>query len=259
MTNLQENYPIVPSGINHSFDEAIANKLGVDEAILYNKILFWLRHNEAMKINFKKGKFWTYMTYDQMLVQLPFFKNKTRIKKAMQVLLEAGLLERGYFNLNPFNRTPWYTLKNSNNVYQESKSLPRKDIEQYPSEESKSLPSNISIKTVDKRTTATEEHAAADFEKKECVVDPGEVERKFEALKLGCVSLREVCSLKEFNIFDLDFFKKQAKRFGLEAVVKQIGQYFLYKSSNQRKGIMNPPGFIISRLKEVQNENYATV
>lgn len=106
-----ENELITPSGHNHSFDTGIANKLGINAAVIYNHIIYWLRINAAKGNNILEGKVWMYETQTDIAKCLDYLTVE-EVKKAIVKLLNAGLIIKENFNKNPFDKTNWYTTSN---------------------------------------------------------------------------------------------------------------------------------------------------
>jgi hypothetical protein len=101
---------ISPSGFSHSFDTGIAFHLkNLEAAALFNHIVFWLRTNKANGVNQIEGKTWMFQTMESMSKVMGYLTEK-QIKDAMKKLVDAGLLIKGNFNENPFDRTNWYCL-----------------------------------------------------------------------------------------------------------------------------------------------------
>ena len=98
------------SGHSHSFDSGIARELGINAAIVYNHIIYWIRINAHKKdAEMIEGKYWMYETQKEMSDFLDYMSFE-EVKKAVVKLLDAGLLIKGNYNKNPFDRTAWYTV-----------------------------------------------------------------------------------------------------------------------------------------------------
>lgn len=103
------------SGHTIAFDHGIAIECGINAAIIYNNIIFWLRANKDKPDSFKEGKVWMYQTQEKMAEFFQFFSIK-ETKNAIKILLDAGLLVKKNFNKNHFDQTNWYSL--SDECYQ---------------------------------------------------------------------------------------------------------------------------------------------
>ncbi len=101
------------SGHSNSFDTGIAKSLGLNAAIVFNHIVYWLKINSRKESNIRDGKVWMYETQQDMA---DYFEYLTLddVKKAVVKLLESGLLIKGNYNVNPFDKTAWYTVADEN-------------------------------------------------------------------------------------------------------------------------------------------------
>ncbi len=95
--------------MTHSFDTEMAEKVGIESAILYQNILFWVDKNEANNKNFINGYYWTYNSYEAWQKLFPYMKLNT-IKNALRKLKEAGLIvvKKGLNESNKWDKTNYY-------------------------------------------------------------------------------------------------------------------------------------------------------
>jgi len=109
-----ENNHINPSemisGFNLSLDQGIAQKLGLDAALIYNHIVYWLKIN-CMKQDSEmiEGRYWMYETHKQMADFFGFY-SEDQIARGLKKLVDSGLIIKKCLNKNPFDRTSWYTV-----------------------------------------------------------------------------------------------------------------------------------------------------
>jgi hypothetical protein len=96
------------SGQSHSFDTGIAKILGLNAAVVFNHILYWLKINSSKEKNMRDGKVWMYETQKEMADFLEYMTLE-EVKKSIVKLLDAGLLIKANYNSNPFDKTSWYT------------------------------------------------------------------------------------------------------------------------------------------------------
>lgn len=99
---LLEEHPI-------SFHTTLAYAIGLNEAIILQKINLWLNcrpHNA-------EGRSWIYNSYKSWREQLPFFSEST-IKRTMKNLLDKGILIKKNFNKDNFDHTNWYSIDYDN-------------------------------------------------------------------------------------------------------------------------------------------------
>lgn len=93
----------------HTFDSDIAELVGVNAAIIFQSLTFWIKKNEANGENFHDGSYWTYNSKAAWKKLFPYMGDK-QFKAALQKLIEEGLIKTGCYNSKPFDRTLWYAL-----------------------------------------------------------------------------------------------------------------------------------------------------
>lgn len=93
----------------HSVDTEIAEIVGVNAAIIFNNISFWVLKNEANEENFYDGYYWTHNSRAAYRILFPYMTEK-QIRGAIQRLVVEGMIKTGCYNTQPFDRTLWYTL-----------------------------------------------------------------------------------------------------------------------------------------------------
>ena len=91
------------------FDSELAVKIGVEEAILTNNIIFWLQHNIANRKHFYDGRYWTFNTVQAFGELFPFWTTK-QLRRTMESLYSKNVLMKGNYNKTSFDRTGWYSL-----------------------------------------------------------------------------------------------------------------------------------------------------
>jgi len=106
--------------MTHIFDTEMAKEVGIEAAIIYQNICFWVDKNRANNQNFINGYFWTYNTYNAWQELFPYMKLNT-IKRAIKVLKEAGFIvvEKGLNESNKWDKTNYY--RHTNKVITDSK------------------------------------------------------------------------------------------------------------------------------------------
>lgn len=91
------------------FNSDLAVKYGVDEAIILQNFIFWIKKNIANNVNYQDGKYWTYCSVQAMTKLFPFW-SEGQIVRILKSLINQGILEKGCFNENKYNRTSWYAI-----------------------------------------------------------------------------------------------------------------------------------------------------
>lgn len=91
------------------FESEIATKYGLKEAILLQSIAYWIAKNKANRQNFHDGRYWTFNSVQAYSELYPFLSTK-QIRSSLDSLVGQGLIIKGNYNENPYNRTMWYAL-----------------------------------------------------------------------------------------------------------------------------------------------------
>lgn len=92
----------------HSFDIEIAKKYGVNAAIIYQNFLFWICQNKANGRNYYDGRYWTYNSIKALSEILPYL-TVDQIRRALDKLVDSGILIKGNYNKSSYDRTCWYS------------------------------------------------------------------------------------------------------------------------------------------------------
>lgn len=87
------------------FYPSLAKEIGVNEAILFQELHYWLKESKKVK----NGKKWVCMTYDEIQERLSFFSVNT-IKKIIKKLSDSNLILIDNFNESKMEKTNWYTI-----------------------------------------------------------------------------------------------------------------------------------------------------
>jgi uncharacterized phage protein (TIGR02220 family) len=122
-----------------SFSCHVANKYGMEEAILIQNFYFWIETNRANKKNFHDGKYWTYNSHESFSQLFPFLGNKKKIGRTLKSMQEKGIIEVSCFNQSKYDHTNWYTL--SDEVINVLENNENTDIPKMGLRETKNVPS----------------------------------------------------------------------------------------------------------------------
>ena len=95
--------------MQHYFNVEIATSYGLNCAILLDNILFWCEKNKANKKNFYDGFYWTYNSNEAFSKLFPYMTPKV-IRTSLDKLILEGLLLKGNYNQNQYDRTAWYAV-----------------------------------------------------------------------------------------------------------------------------------------------------
>ena len=93
----------------HHFDPDIAERYGVNEAIILYNIAFWVDKNEKNEHNFFEGRYWTYNSTKAYKKQFPYMSERT-IQRVIKKLIDEGVIMSGKFSSDSRDRTHYYTL-----------------------------------------------------------------------------------------------------------------------------------------------------
>lgn len=93
----------------HMFDPQIAKEYGVNAAIIFQNLAYWIEHNRANETNFHDGRYWTYNSVRAFAELFPYLTDK-QIRGALKKLEEGGMILVGNYNKSAYDRTRWYAL-----------------------------------------------------------------------------------------------------------------------------------------------------
>lgn len=91
----------------HHFQTALAKELGIEEAILIDEFHHQITTNTNNERNFHDGRYWTYNSLKSYEKTFPYL-NAGKIKRTISSLIEKGILMKGNYNANQYDRTSWY-------------------------------------------------------------------------------------------------------------------------------------------------------
>ena len=94
--------------MTHQFDTEIAREYGVDIAIVVSNIAFWLQKNKANGKHIHDGKVWTYNSTKAFKELFPYW-TENQIRRILDNMQKAGIIETGNYNATAYDRTKWYT------------------------------------------------------------------------------------------------------------------------------------------------------
>ena len=152
---------------HHSFDIHLAESYGIECAILIHHFQHWIEINLRMKRNFHEGRTWMYDTLEEIAAHFPYW-NRDKVYRIIQKLEELGVIVKGNFNKNKFDKTLWYAFVIEENfiVLQNCK-IESPDL-QYPNCES-AICSNTHTKPHEEREFKKKTFSGPKPEKKEVV------------------------------------------------------------------------------------------
>lgn len=95
----------------HSFRTEVAEKYGVEKAILLENFYFWIKKNEANKTNIHEGRAYTYNTAEAYEKLFPYMKARRIAQLLREMENKDDLLISGQFG--KYDRTKSYTLSDN--------------------------------------------------------------------------------------------------------------------------------------------------
>lgn len=100
-------------GILRTLDVQTACEIGLAESIILHQIQYWIKiksgDKKKYKDSFRDGKCWVYNSYRAWKEQLPFYSEHT-IRRAINHLVDLGVLIKGNYNKLAYDNTNWYTI-----------------------------------------------------------------------------------------------------------------------------------------------------
>ena len=97
--------------MKHSFEAGIADKYGIEVAVVFDMFCFWINKNEANENNYRDGKYWTFNSAKGFKKLFPYWSEK-KIQRILQKMVDEDLIIKGNYNENPWNQTSWYAFGN---------------------------------------------------------------------------------------------------------------------------------------------------
>lgn len=95
--------------MEHSFDIEIAQRFGINCAILLKNIHFWIEKNKANEVNFYDGYYWTYNSKKAFSELFPYMSIR-QVETALNKLIDEKILITGNYNKDSFKKTLWYAI-----------------------------------------------------------------------------------------------------------------------------------------------------
>lgn len=93
--------------VHHSFDIGLAEKYGIELAILIQHFQFWIQHNATLKINHHEGRTWSFDSLESIAAHYPYW-SRDQVNRYLRKLVDENILMKGNFNQTKFDRTVWY-------------------------------------------------------------------------------------------------------------------------------------------------------
>lgn len=101
--------------MTHHFEVELAKQLGIEEAILIDKFVGWIQYNRANNKNYFDGRTWTFNSAKAYADIFPYM-TESKIKRVVARLVELGIMVKGNYNENQYDRTNWYAFTDDGNA-----------------------------------------------------------------------------------------------------------------------------------------------
>jgi hypothetical protein len=93
---------------DHHFNVQIAIDFDLNISTFLNNMAFWLNKSIANRKNFHEDNYWIYNSRLAFAEIFPYW-NDNQIKHLLSNCIKNGLIIKGNFNTNKYDRTCWYT------------------------------------------------------------------------------------------------------------------------------------------------------
>lgn len=95
--------------MEHHFNTYIAKEYGIEEAILIHHFYYWIAKNAANNKHFHDGLYWTYNS-KRAYADFFIYINDTKIFRVIKHLEDEGLIAKGNYNNDKWDKTNWYAI-----------------------------------------------------------------------------------------------------------------------------------------------------
>ena len=93
-----------------AFSPALAEKIGVNEALALQQVHYWLEVNRETNKNFHDGRYWTYNSIKNWHEKQFSFWSYDKVKRTFAKLEKKELLVTGNYNNHKYDQTKWYSI-----------------------------------------------------------------------------------------------------------------------------------------------------
>lgn len=97
----------------HSYNVSVAADVGINAAVVFYNICFWVEENTANERNFINGEYWTYNTINAFKTLFPEMSYE-QVRNALRKLENAKYIKSAFLNEDTRDRTKWYTVVDKN-------------------------------------------------------------------------------------------------------------------------------------------------
>ena len=199
--------------MNYSFDIDVAEKLGVNAAIVVQNLQFWIKKNEANDKHFHDGRYWTFNSMKAWHELFPFWTER-QIRKILDDLVDKKIIIKGNYNEMKYDRTLWYAFTDYGISILHNCQMKVTDLSNRSDKNVEPIPDintdiNTDVNTDRDSTTETTEVALAENPEK---VEPNDVIEEFNRVVIRLPKVT-VPTLKRKGVI-----QQRIKEHGREAV-----------------------------------------
>lgn len=91
-------------------DRVLAEKIGLNEAIVIQQLHYWIMQNKRQNKNFYDSRYWTFNTFEKWHKDTFYFWSNKTVKRIFKKLEEENLIIVGNYNKKGYDRTKWYSI-----------------------------------------------------------------------------------------------------------------------------------------------------
>ena len=102
--------------VSKQFDLDVAKDVGVDSAIIFQNLVFWINKNTANNKHFYDGRYWTYNSVDAFKKLFTWLSTQN-IRTCIKKLESKGYIVKGNYNKSAYDKTTWYSIGENYSFY----------------------------------------------------------------------------------------------------------------------------------------------
>lgn len=91
-------------------DRVLAEKIGLNEAIVIQQLHYWIMQNKRQNKNFYDDRYWTFNSFPKWQSEAFYFWSLRTLNRIFKNLEEKGILLVGNYNKKGYDRTKWYSI-----------------------------------------------------------------------------------------------------------------------------------------------------
>lgn len=95
--------------MEHHFNTRVAEKYGIEEAILLHHFYYWIAKNAANDNHLHEGLYWTYNS-KKSYASFFTYMNETKIFRVIRHLEQESIIVKGNYNEDKWDKTNWYAI-----------------------------------------------------------------------------------------------------------------------------------------------------